>query len=227
LPIRKTSNIADDLYDYLLETGVREPDILARLREETAKLPESMMQISPDQGAFMALLVKLIGARRILEIGVFTGYSSLAMAIALPEDGTITALDVSKEWTSIARRYWAEAGVEHKIDLLLAPATESLGRLIEAGQSERFDFAFIDADKTNYPEYYESALRLLRPGGLIAIDNTLHSGRVLNPAESGEDTRTIDRVNRMIRSDERVDIAMTAIGDGLLLCRKRAANVSS
>ena len=217
----KTSNIPQNLYEYLLETGVREPEILQQLRKETAALPEAMMQISPDQGAFMALLVKLIGASRILEVGVFTGYSSLAMAIALPEDGTITALDVSDTWTSIARRYWAEAGVEHKIDLRLAPAVQSLSELIDAGEANSYDFAFIDADKVSYPEYYEKALVLVRPGGLIALDNALHSGRVLDLATGNEDTRAIDAINRMIRHDDRVDIAMTTIGDGLLLCRKR------
>lgn len=217
----KTSNIPKNLYKYLLETGVREPEILQRLRKETAALPEAMMQISPDQGAFMALLVKLIGASKILEVGVFTGYSSLAMAIALPEDGTITALDVSDTWTSIARRYWTEAGVEHKIDLRLAPAIDSLSQLVDAGLANSYDFAFIDADKVNYPDYYEKALVLVRPGGLIALDNALHSGRVLDLASAGEDTRTIDAINRKAREDDRVDIAMTAIGDGLLLCRKR------
>ncbi len=217
----KTSNIPKNLYEYLLETGVREPEILKRLRKETAALPEAMMQISPDQGAFMALLVKLIGARKILEVGVFTGYSSLAMAIALPEDGAITALDVSDSWTRIARRYWAEAGVEHKIDLRLAPAADSLKMLVEDGLADTYDFAFIDADKVSYPTYYEQALVLVRPGGLIALDNALHSGRVLDLAAAGDDTRAIDAINRMIRDDDRVDIAMTAIGDGLLLCRKR------
>ena len=218
---RKTSNIGSDLYDYLLETGVREHNLLARLREETAQLPESSMQISPDQGAFMALLVQLIGATRILEIGVFTGYSSLAMALALPENGRLTALDLSDQWTSVARRYWADANVDHKIELRLAPAIESLHELLDEGQANRYDFAFIDADKANYPTYYERALQLVRPGGLIALDNALHSGRVVDPANGTEDTRTIDSLNRYIHTDERVDIALTPIGDGLMLCRKR------
>lgn len=217
----KTSNVPSELYDYLLETGVREPEILARLRNETRRMPEAMMQISPDQGAFMALLAKLIGAKRVLEVGVFTGYSSLAMAIALPEDGKITALDISEEWTSVARRYWTEAGVLHKIELLIGPALESLEKLIEDGRAGSYDFAFIDADKTSYPAYYEAALQLVRAGGLIALDNALHSGRVLNPEAGGEDTKAIDAINRKIRADDRVDIAMTVIGDGLMLCRKR------
>ena len=217
----KTSHMPEGLHAYMLEVGVREPDILARLRAETEPLPLSIMQISPDQGAFMAMLVKLLDMRRILEIGVFTGYSSLAMALALADDGRITALDVSEEWTAIARRYWREAGVADKIDLRLAPALDSLDRLLEQGEAETYDFAFIDADKENYPHYYERSLQLVRPGGLIAIDNAFHLGRVVDPARANAETSVIDRLNRAIRDDDRVDIAMTPIGDGIMFCRRR------
>ncbi|MCG8691761.1 MAG: class I SAM-dependent methyltransferase [Minwuiales bacterium] len=217
----KTSHMPERLHAYMLEVGVREPDILARLRAETEPLPLSIMQISPDQGAFMAMLVKLLDMRRILEIGVFTGYSSLAMALALPDDGRITALDVSEEWTAIARRYWREAGVADKIDLQLAPALDSLDSLLEQGEAETYDFAFIDADKENYPHYYERSLQLVRPGGLIAIDNAFHLGRVVDPARGNAETPVIDRLNRAIRDDDRVDIAMTPIGDGIMFCRRR------
>ncbi len=217
----KTSHMPEDLHDYMLRVGVREPDVLARLRAETAPLPLSIMQISADQGAFMAMLVKLLDMRRILEIGVFTGYSSLAMALALPDDGRITALDVSEEWTAIARRYWQEAGVADRIDLQLAPALESLDRLIERGKAGLYDFAFIDADKENYPHYYERSLQLVRPGGLIAIDNAFHLGRVVDPASANAETQIIDRLNRTIHDDDRVDIALTPIGDGIMFCRRR------
>lgn len=218
---RKTSHIPDDLYDYLLSMGVREPDVLKRLREETSRMPDAIMQISPDQGAFMALLIKLMRARFVLEVGVFTGYSSLAMALALPEDGRVTALDVSEEWTDVARRYWQQAGVADMIDLVLAPAAETLAELINGGRANSYDFAFIDADKQSYSEYYESALTLVKPGGLVVLDNAFRGGLVCDPPEGDADTAAIDALNRRIKEDERVDICLTTTGDGLMLCRKR------
>src|SRR6476619_4168604 len=176
----KTIGLSDELAAYVVEVGTREPDVLARLRAETAALPEHRMQVAPEQGAFLAMLVELTGARRCLEVGTFTGYSSLAVAMALPEDGRIVCCDVSEAWTSIARRYWDEAGVAGKIDLRIAPATETLDRLIANGEEDAFDFAFIDADKVGYDDYYERLLRLVRPGGLIAVDNTLWHGAVLD-----------------------------------------------
>jgi len=219
----KSRYLPKSLHDYILEAGVREPAILAALREETRTMAFSMMQITADQGAFMALLVKLMGMRRILEIGVYTGYSSLAMALALPEDGHITALDTSEEWTAVARRYWREAGVADKIDLRLAPAVESIETLRGEGAEGSYDFAFIDADKENYPVYYEHALALLRPGGLIALDNAFQMGRVvaLDDPETGPNAAIVDGLNRQIRDDERVDVSLIGVGDGLYLCRKR------
>ncbi len=180
----RTIGIDNQLYDYLLSTSLREVEILVKLRQETANLPQGRMQISPEQGQFMALLVQLIGAKKTLEVGVFTGYSSLAVALALPADGKIIAADVSEQFTAIARRYWQAAGVADKIDLRLAPGVETLDALLATGQAETFDFAFIDADKENYDAYYERSLQLVRPGGLIAIDNVLWSGRVADPADS-------------------------------------------
>ena len=217
----RTIDLDDRLYDYLVAVGTREPEILARLRAETAQLPLSIMQISPDQGQFMAMLARLIGAKRYLEVGTFTGYSSLAVALALPEDGHITACDVSEEFTSIARRYWAEAGVADRITLKLAPATETLEGLLAAGAAESFDFAFIDADKSNYDAYYERSLQLLRAGGLIAIDNVLWSGKPADPQADDPDTNAIRTLNAKIHADERVDICLVPIGDGLTLARKR------
>lgn len=213
-------DIDDRLEAYLHKVGVREPEILARLRAETAKLGRiSGMQIGPDQGAVMGLLAKLIGARRYLEIGVFTGYSSLSMALALPADGRITALDVSEEFTSIARRYWKEAGVADRIDLKLAAAAVSLAELKAKGA--RYDMAFIDADKSNYDLYYEYCLELVRPGGLIAIDNVLWSGAVADPTKIDEDTAALRALNAKINADERVDAALAPMGDGLYLVRPR------
>lgn len=214
--------INDELLDYIQRVSLREPAILRRLREETAALPHAAMQISPDQGQFMALLVQLMSARRTLEIGVFTGYSSLAIALALPDYGRIIACDVSDEWTSVARRYWREAGVERKIDLRLGPALKTLDDLIAKGQGGRFDFAFIDADKQNYANYYERALVLVRPGGLIAIDNVLWDGKVIDPSVTDVDTRAIRAFNESLHHDERVWLSMLPIRDGLTLaCKKR------
>ena len=213
--------LTDALYRYLVDHSVREPAILAALREETATLPMAGMQIGPDQGQLLALLVKLIGARRCLEVGVFTGYSSLAVALALPPDGRIVACDVSEEWTAIARRYWEKAGVAGKIELRLAPALGTLDALLTAGEAGRFDFAFIDADKGGYSGYYERCLQLLRPGGLIAVDNTLWSGDVANPENQKPDTLALRAFNDALHRDERVDLALLAVGDGVTLARKR------
>jgi len=212
----------DKLYDYIAGVSVREPELLRRLREETSKLEMGMMQVGPDQGQFMALLVELMGARRTLEIGTFTGYSALVVALALPEDGRIIACDVSEDWTAVARRYWREAGVAHKIDLRLGPALDTLDGLIAEGQAGSFDFAFIDADKENYAAYYERCLTLLRPGGLVATDNVLWSGKVIDLADERESTTAIRAFNAKLRDDERVSVSLLPIGDGLSLARKRA-----
>ncbi|MDQ2855904.1 MAG: class I SAM-dependent methyltransferase [Acidobacteriota bacterium] len=208
-------------YQYLLDTAVREPEVAARLREETHKLANAQMQIAPDQGQFMQLLVQLLRAKKTLEVGVFTGYSALWVALGLPDDGRIIACDVSEEYTAVGRRYWKEAGVEGKIDLRLAPALETLDELITAREQGTFDFAFIDADKSNYENYYERALQLLRAGGLVAIDNTIWSGRVADPNEQDEDTVAIRRLNEKLRHDERVTLVMLTVGDGLTLALKR------
>jgi predicted O-methyltransferase YrrM len=216
----RTLSLSDALHAYLVEHSVREPEILRRLRAETAQDSMSMMQISPEQGQFMQLLVRLMDARQCLEIGVFTGYSSLAIALVLPMDGRIAACDVSEKWTAIARKYWKEAGVDRKIKLHLAPALETLDQLIASGQTGRFDFVFIDADKVNYMNYYERALVLARTGGLIAIDNTLWGGQVVEMASQSEDTQAIRRLNEKLRLDSRVQISLLPIGDGLTLALK-------
>lgn len=217
----RTLNITDEIYDYLLDVSLREPTILAELREETASMPSMAMQISPEQGQFMSLLVRLIGARRCIEVGVFTGYSSLVTALALPDDGRIVACDVSEEFTSIARRYWDRAGVADKIELHLAPATDTLDELLEAGEAGSYDFAFIDADKTSYEGYFDRCLQLLSPGGLLAVDNTLWSGKLVDEREQDEDCNSLRAFNRTVYADERVDISLVPIGDGLTLARKR------
>ncbi len=217
----RTLSMTDALYDYLLAVSSREPEILRRLREETARLPNAGMQIGPEQGQFMGLLIRLMGARRTLEVGVFTGYSSLAVALALPPDGRVVACDVSEEWTAIARRYWAEAGVAGKIELRLGPAVETLDALLADGQTDGFDFAFIDADKENYDNYYERALRLVRPGGLIAIDNVLWGGHVADPEAQGESLAAICALNAKLHGDERVALSLVPIGDGLTLALRR------
>jgi predicted O-methyltransferase YrrM len=218
----RTLTMTEPLYDYILRTSLREPPLLKRLREETAKLPGAEMQISPEQGQFMAFLVETIGARRILEVGTFTGYSALWMALALPADGRIIACDINPETTAVARRYWAEGGVDGKIDLRLAPATGTLDALLNDGQAGRLDFMFIDADKTGYDAYYERGLKLLRPGGLMAIDNVLWSGAVADPKDNTDDTRAIRALNEKVRGDERVTWSLLPIGDGLSLVRRRA-----
>lgn len=210
----------DALYEYLLSVSLRETEVMRRLRAETATDTMARMQSAPEQGQFMALLVQLIGARRCLEVGVYTGYSALWVAQALPPDGRIVACDTSEEWTSIARRYWAEAGVAGRIDLRLAPALATLQGLIDAGQAGSFDFAFIDADKENYANYYEAVLQLLRPGGLMAIDNTLWSGDVADPDKQDADTRVIRELNRLVHADERVAMSLLPVADGLTLVLK-------
>lgn len=217
----RSIQLTDPLYDYLLAVSLRETDLQRRLREETAANPMSRMQISPEQGQFMALLARLIGARRCIEVGVFTGYSSLAVALALPADGSIVACDVSEEWTAVARRYWAEAGVAARIDLRLAPALETLDSLLADGGQGSFDLAFIDADKTNYLAYYERVFELLRPGGLVVVDNTLWSGRVADPAVVDEDTVALRHFNECLHRDQRVDLSLLPVGDGLTLARRR------
>lgn len=217
----RTLNLTEPLYVYLLEHGVRESAALAALREKTQPMRAAGMQISPEQGAFMALLVRLIGARHTLEVGTFTGYSALAVAEALPEDGRVTACDVSEEWTAIGVAAWRAAGMGHKIDLRLAPALETLDGLLGGGAADRYDFMFIDADKTNYDGYYERGLRLVRPGGLIAVDNVLWGGSVTDAKRQDDDTRAIRALNEKVHRDARVDAVMLPIGDGLTLARRR------
>ena len=209
------------LYDYLLSVSLREPEVFHQLRQETAEHPDGDMQIAPDQGQFMALLLQLISARKVLEIGTFTGYSTLWLASALPNDGTVITCDVDEEATDIARRYWQKAGMDTQIDLRLAPATETLDQLLAAGQACTFDFIFIDADKVNYDHYYEKALQLLRVGGLLAIDNTFWFGRVVDPDNQEETTIAIRALNQKIHLDQRVDVSMVAIADGLTLAIKQ------
>ena len=208
------------LMRYVSEHGSRETAVQKRLRAETEKLPMGQMQIGADQGALMQLLVRLLGARRCVEIGTFTGYSALAVAMALPANGRIVCCDISEEWTSVARRYWKLAKVEKKIDLRLAPALRTLDGLLRK-EKAKYDFAFIDADKANYQRYFERCLKLLRPGGLIAIDNTLWSGRVLDARSAEADTRAIRAFNRRLQRDRRVDVALLTVGDGLTLALKR------
>jgi len=217
----KTMGISDDLAAYVVKVGTREPDVLARLREETAAIPQHNMQIAPEQGAFLALLVELIGARRCIEVGTFTGYSSTAVALALPEDGQIVCCDVSEEWTSLARRYWAEAGVTGKVDLRIAPATETLDQLVAGGQEATYDFAFVDADKAGYDAYYERLLRLIRPGGLIVFDNMLWGGDVLDTDPSDEDTKALQALNAKLARDERITLCLLPVADGVTLARRR------
>ena len=218
---RKTLNLNPALYEYLLNYSLREPPLLKRLREETANLRQGGMQIAPEQGQFMTLLVHLMNVKKAIEVGVFTGYSSLVVALALPADGRLIACDINETWTQTARKYWQEAGVEAKIDLCLAPAMETLDKLIAEGQVETFDFAFIDADKGNYVPYYERLLRLLRPGGLIAIDNVLWGGSVADSGIHDEDTDAIRAFNEHLHKDERITFSMLPIGDGLSLALKQ------
>lgn len=218
---RQTLNLTPEIYNYLLSVSLRESEILRQLREETANHPLARMQIAPEQGQFMALLLKLIGAKKVLEIGVFTGYSSTVMALALPDEGRITACDVSEEFTKIAVEYWQKAKVAEKINLHLAPASETLDNLIAQGESETFDFAFIDADKNNYGNYYEKCLILLRQGGLIAVDNVLWNGKVADLKDQDKLTKAIRNFNQKLAEDDRIDLSLITIGDGLTLARKK------
>lgn len=217
----RTLPLDDRLQGYLRDVSLRETAVQRRLREETARLPEGGMQIAPEQGQLLQWLVRLIGARKCLEVGTFTGASALAVALALPEDGVITACDINEDWTRMAWRYWREANVGHKLFLRLAPAIETLDALISTGQAGSYDFAFIDADKVGYESYYERALELVRPGGVIAVDNTLWGGRPADPGETGPDTVAIRDFNRKVHGDRRIDLSVIPIGDGLTVIRKR------
>jgi predicted O-methyltransferase YrrM len=217
----KSFHLPDQVQAYVLEHGVREPAILAELREETARHPRAQMQIAPEQGAVLRFLVELLDARRCIEIGTFTGYSSLAVALAMPDDGTIVCCDVSDEYTQVARRYWERAGVAHKTDLRIGPATDTLDALLEDGAAGSFDLAFIDADKHGYPDYWERCVALVRQGGVIAVDNVLWSGDVADPSVTDRDTVALRRVNEIIDADERVTPVMLAIADGMTLARRR------
>ncbi len=219
---KKSLGLDTQVYEYLLSVSVQEAEVLTKLREETNRHPMSVMQISPDQGQFMGLLVQLLRAKKTLDIGVFTGYSSLVVALALPADGKVVACDIDEEYTAIAGRYWQAAGVRDKIDLQIAPALETLDKLIAEGQAGSFDFAFIDADKRNYPNYYERALELLRPGGVIAIDNVLWSGKVADPEDTDKRTIAIREFNQKLYKDRRVQISMLPIADGLTLAMKQS-----
>ena len=216
----KTFFLSDELYEYILGVSLREDDVLRKLREKTAKLPQHAMQIAPEQGQFMAMLVRMLGAERTLDIGVFTGYSSLVVARALPEHGQVIACDVSEEWTAIARRHWKKANVGHKIRLHIAPALETLDTLLADGHGGTFDFAFIDADKVNYEHYYERCLGLVRMGGVIAVDNVLWNGEVMNAHSEDEDTQAIRDFNEKLHNDRRIDLSLVPIADGLTLARK-------
>lgn len=218
----KTIHLDQTLYQYLLAVSLREPEVLRRLRDETATLPHSNMQIAPEQGQFMALLVQLMGARRAIEVGVFTGYSALAVARVMPAESRLIACDIHEEWTQIARKYWQEAGVADKIELRLAPAVQTLDALLAEGWAGTVDFAFIDADKGNYINYYERLLRLLRPGGLMAVDNVLWDGTVADPANQEPDTLAIRAFNEHVRDDDRVVLSLIPIGDGVTLALKRS-----
>lgn len=218
---KQTLNLTPELYAYLQQHSLREDELLQQLRTETANLPHAVMQIAPEQGQFMALLAALMNAKRALEIGVYTGYSSLSVARALPPDGQLIACDIDAQWTAIAQRYWQRAGVAHKIELRLAPALNTLDALLRDGAAGQFDLAFIDADKENYPNYYERCLQLVRAGGLILLDNTLWSGAVADPAQTDPDTLAIRALNAMLLQDARIDLSLLPIADGLTLARKR------
>jgi caffeoyl-CoA O-methyltransferase len=217
----RTIGISDDLAAYVRNVGTREPDVLARLRDETAALPNSQMQVAPEEGAFLAMLAELTGTRRYLEIGTFTGYSSTAIALALPDDGRVVCCDISEEYTAVARRAWVEAGVDHKVTLEIGPAVETLDRLISEGHESSYDMAFIDADKSSYDDYYEGCLRLVRPGGLIAVDNVLWGGRVVDDEADDKDTLAIRALNDKIAADERVSMVLLPVADGVTLARVR------
>jgi len=224
---KKTISLNDNLYNYLLSVSLREPAVLKELRAETATLSTSRMQISPEQGQFMGLLIELMGAKKTLDIGVYTGYSSLVVALALPSEGCVVACDINTEWTQIAKKYWRQAQVEQKITLHIAPALQTMEQLISNHEENTFDFAFIDADKENYPLYYEKALILLRPGGLILVDNTLWDGAVADPTIQNKSTQNIRNFNEKLYHDERVTLSLLPLGDGLTLARKRVLSRSN
>ena len=217
----KTILMDDQLLEYLRQNSVREPVVLRELREETQKLSNSGMQISPEQGQLMAMLVKLVNARKIVEIGTFTGYSSTVMALAMPEDSQLIAFDISEEYTRTARRFWKKAGVDQRVKLVLGNAKESLKDFLQTGEQESVDLAFIDADKSSYAEYYECCLKLIRPGGLILVDNVLWSGQVADASNHDKDTEALRIFNAALSSDQRIDLCMVPIGDGLTIARKR------
>jgi len=217
----RTLGLDEALQAYLLDHSLREPALLAELREQTARLPEANMQIAPEQGQFMALLARIIGARRYLEVGTFTGYSALAVMLAMPAAAEATCLDISEEWTAIAQKYWIRAGLADRIHLHLAPAADTLAALVGDGWGGDYDLAFIDADKTGYADYYEHCLQLVRPGGLVLVDNVLWGGRVADDSDDDEDTAAIRAFNRALRDDKRVDLSLVPIADGLTIARKR------
>lgn len=216
----RTLSIDDRIYNYLCDVAINEPELLFQLRQETAQLDYAVMQISPEQGQFMSLLIRLMGAKRAIEIGTFTGYSSICVASAMPPDGQLICCDISPQWTAIAEKYWALAGLSENISLHLRPAEQTLSQLLDEGAEKSFDFVFIDADKQNYIQYYEMALRLLRKGGIIAVDNTLWSGAVADPENTEPGTRAIRRFNDMLKQDRRVSTSLLTIGDGLTLILK-------
>lgn len=215
-----TIDIDDRLYAYMLDISLREPEVLRRLRDETAKHPMAIMQISPEQGQLMQMLVRMLGAKNCIEVGVFTGYSSLAVALALPADGRIVACDISEDYTAVGEPFWKEAEVRDKIDLRIAPATETLDAMITAGETGDYDFAFIDADKPGYPEYFERCLALLRVGGVIAVDNIFMDGNAADPDTTSENAQAMRKFNAMLKDDTRVELSLIPIGDGLTLARK-------
>jgi len=217
----RTLNLTDTLYRYLVDHSLREPTVMGLLRAETARLPNAEMQIAPEQGQFMAILVRLTRVKKALEVGTFTGYSALAVTLAMPPEGRLVACDVSEAYTDIARRYWRQAGVADRIDLRLAPALDTLESLVRSGAEGTFDFAFVDADKVNYDAYYERILRLLRPGGLVLFDNVLWSGKVADPAVDDADTCALRALNDKLHRDDRVDISLLPLTDGLTMAHKR------
>lgn len=217
----RSIGLKPELYDYLLSVSPPEHPLLARLHEETAGMPGAGMQIGRDQGALFQVLVRALGVKRYLEVGVYTGYSSLSVGLALPRDGRITACDVSPDYTAVARRYWAEAGIADRVDLRLAPAAETLAGLIKGGQASTYDFAFVDADKTGYAGYHEQVLALLRPGGMVAYDNVLWGGSVIDPADQSDDTRALRDFNAALAKDSRITMTMLPVGDGVTLAVKR------
>jgi len=218
--LNKFTPLTDSLYEYLLAHSLRETDVLSRLREETRHLDMAMMQISPEQGQFFSLLTKLLNVRRAIEVGVFTGYSSLSVAMSLPPDGQLVACDINKQCTDIAKRYWRQAGVQDKIQLRLGPALDTLQELLDSGEESQFDFAFIDADKTNYRHYYEKCLSLIKPGGVIVIDNVLWGGAVVDKEDTSADTQAIREFNAFIHTDPRIELSMLSVADGLSIIRR-------